>query len=58
MTRKKRFLLFPSEGNYLLQMYMDRFVGNSLKTSNSTSDYGVLDLEGVAYNIITKGLIL
>ncbi len=44
-------------GSYQLQMYMDRFPYVIL-SGNSASDYGVMDLEGVVLNIITKGPIL
>ena len=44
------------DGYYDQQMYLDRFVQYPLFLNVSAADYGVLDLEGVTFNSITKTL--
>jgi hypothetical protein len=43
-------------GLILPQMYMDRIVTLPLKIDVTPTDYGIMDLEGVTYNLNTKML--
>ena len=42
------------DGSIQLQMYMGRFQRYAMVLTNSTTDYGVVDFEGTAFNSMTK----
>jgi hypothetical protein len=50
--------LYFTGGSYKEQNFMFRFLMSSLPTGVSVTDFAILDLEGVAYNWITRALVV